>query len=625
MYYSNQQQLDQYSSLKPKTMKSETKTDTAYRILGKTQFQEGDLEAASQSYRQAIELNPKQPAWVYQHLATIFSQEKQLEEAIKLHKQAIQLQPENSSFYRSLAKLQAQKGDIEKAIPNYRKAIELEPDQPSWVYQHLASALSEQDQPEESIAVYQKGIELEPENSVTYRGIAKSQFQQGDIEGAIVSYCKAIELDSDQPSWVYNNLADIFQKQGKLDEAAKIYYQLGQSLAKQKKWSETIVCYRKVIEIKPDFHETYLYLGDIFRYQEDLDQAISYYLKAIQINSEFRDPYARLVTILQKADLSQEQLDKICKITQQIVANNYDHNLLYQSLSDALSLQGNIREAMAYNQKLTRKNNSASNSEFINKHWGISNLNMPNFLIIGFAKCGTTSLYDYMIKHPRILEAGRKEINFFNNEKLFKLGIDWYKSNFPSIPNETGYITGEATPTYILNSVGMERIRNLCPNIKLIVILRNPVDRAISQHHFSIKRGGQYRSLEPAIISGITKIQNITNLREKIEQHYGYIPNAGILSASLYIYFLEKLMKFFSREQLLILKTEDLSEKPNETMNELFNFLGLSSYQISKFPRKNTGSYTPEISDEVRQKLSNFFRPYNQRLEDFLGIKLNWK
>ncbi|MGF1541125.1 MAG: tetratricopeptide repeat protein [Pleurocapsa sp.] len=614
--------------MESQTLTSETKTDVSYRILGKTQFERGDMEAASQSYRQAIELNPKQPTWVYQHLANIFSRNNQIEEAIKIYQYAIELQPKNSSLYRGLAKLQAQKGNREIAISKYRKAIELEPEQPSWVYRNLGNILNENQQIKESITAYQKAIKLEPENTANYRSIAKSQFQQGSVEEAILSYSKAIELEPEQPSWVYDNLTKLLKKQERLDQASQIYYQLGQFFTKKRNWKEAIASYYKAIEIKSDFYKAYLNLGDVYRYQEELDLAISCYIKVIEIIPQFRDPYSRLQGLVQKSNLSLEQLDKICTSHQELVDTDRSHILAYQNLSDAFGLQGKIQEAMKYNQKLAQKNNLISNPEFVNKHWGIGSFKVPNFLIMGFAKCGTTSLYDYTIQHPQIVEAARKEIRFFDQERLFRLGIDWYKSNFPAIQNETSYITGEATPVYIINSTAIKRIRDFCPNIKLILILRNPIERAFSQHYFRIRKGEKYSNLEESILKGIAKIEEInkvSDLRYEIDIYNGYIPNAALLSPGLYIYFIEKLMEFFPRQQLLVLHSEELSNKPDKAMNKLFDFLDVPNYQITKFPRKNTGSYTPEISNEVRQQLSDFFRPYNHKLEKFLGMKLDWE
>ncbi|WP_287276577.1 MULTISPECIES: sulfotransferase domain-containing protein [unclassified Okeania] len=115
-------------------------------------------------------------------------------------------------------------------------------------------------------------------------------------------------------------------------------------------------------------------------------------------------------------------------------------------------------------------------------------MTLPSFIIIGAQKRGTTSLYNYMIEHPQILPASKKELHFFNwvskpgNRKKPE-GVDWYLSQFPTIPDGKNLITGEATPDYLVDPHTPQRMFNLVPDVKLIVLLRNPIDRAVSHYH----------------------------------------------------------------------------------------------------------------------------------------------
>jgi Sulfotransferase domain len=102
-------------------------------------------------------------------------------------------------------------------------------------------------------------------------------------------------------------------------------------------------------------------------------------------------------------------------------------------------------------------------------------------IILGGAKCGTTSLYFYLIQHPKILPSIKKELFFFNK---FHKTTEWYRKQFPEIIGEEE-ITGEGTPIYFVHPQVARRIFDYNPKIKLIVLLRNPVDRAYSQYnHF---------------------------------------------------------------------------------------------------------------------------------------------
>src|SRR5947209_2592633 len=113
---------------------------------------------------------------------------------------------------------------------------------------------------------------------------------------------------------------------------------------------------------------------------------------------------------------------------------------------------------------------------------------MPGFLIIGAQRCGTTSLYDDLVKHPSIATASQKEIHFFDLN--FQKGIDWYQAQFPGL-GQKGFITGEASPYYIFHPLAPKRILAAAPEIKLIVMLRNPVNRAYSHYQHEIKIGAE--------------------------------------------------------------------------------------------------------------------------------------
>ena len=129
---------------------------------------------------------------------------------------------------------------------------------------------------------------------------------------------------------------------------------------------------------------------------------------------------------------------------------------------------------------------------------------LPDFLLIGAVRSGTTSLYYDICQHPSVHEAAYDEIGFFDDN--FHLGEEWYRSLFPSkkkmfeIKQETGRsITGEDTPFYIWNDIVIDRIFNMLPNVKLISILRNPVDRAYSNYQLGLREGTERRTFRDAI------------------------------------------------------------------------------------------------------------------------------
>ena len=163
---------------------------------------------------------------------------------------------------------------------------------------------------------------------------------------------------------------------------------------------------------------------------------------------------------------------------------------------------------------------------------------LPNFIIIGAQKCGTTSLYRNLIKHPHIASALRKEVYYFDL-KFGKKNTVWYKAYFPTVfytycmEKIRGHklLTGEATPNYIFNPHSPKRVAHLLPQIKLIVMLRNPVDRAYSHYNMMVKKGLEQLSFEDAIKSETERLSGEMNKMLADENYishnhrvYSYVP-----------------------------------------------------------------------------------------------------
>ncbi|MFB2936406.1 sulfotransferase domain-containing protein [Aerosakkonemataceae cyanobacterium BLCC-F154] len=244
----------------------------------------------------------------------------------------------------------------------------------------------------------------------------------------------------------------------------------------------------------------------------------------------------------------------------------------------------------------------------------------PDFIIIGAQKCGTTSLYQYLIQHPQILPASQKEVHFFDLN--FVRGVDWYRQQFQ--PVSQGLITGEASPYYIFHPLVAERVYKLFPQVKLIALLRNPVERAISHYYHEVRLGCEKLGLLDAIAQEFARLKEETakmladaNYYSYNHQHYTY------LSRGIYVEQLKNWRQFFPKEQLLVLPSEELYNQPNQVLNQVLEFLQLPSYQLTQYDKYNSGEY-PEIKPEIRQQLQEYFQPYNQQLEEFLGVKFPW-
>ena len=257
---------------------------------------------------------------------------------------------------------------------------------------------------------------------------------------------------------------------------------------------------------------------------------------------------------------------------------------------------------------------------------------LPNFYIIGAAKCGTSSLYEYLIYHPEVQPAVTKEVHFFDH--YFERGLNWYKVCFPLklhkffVQNlgKKKFITGEASPRYIDHPNSPKRIKEITPKAKFIVLLRNPIDRAYSHYNMNVRQGIETLSFEEAIEQQTKRTKDEFKKMEEDENYYSkpYF-SYSYIERGMYIKKLEHWMKYFSKEQFLVLKSEDMLKKPNETYQQIVKFLNLSPWVLKEYKHYRVGSYKkPLMNSATRQQLRDFFKPHNEKLSEFLGKNFEW-
>jgi len=183
-------------------------------------------------------------------------------------------------------------------------------------------------------------------------------------------------------------------------------------------------------------------------------------------------------------------------------------------------------------------------------------------------------------------------------------------------------ITGEDTPFYIWNKMAAKRILKLLPNIKLIVQLRNPIDRAYSNYHVGVKYGNEKLSFEKAIEWELKKIAQ-EQISEKENEIAKFNHPRSYLAKSLYAEQIKIWFELFPKENILITSTEEMSDNPIIAVNKIFQFLGMSKYDL-KNPQKRKIENYPKIEPKTRKILSEFFRPHNEELYKLTGKKFNW-
>jgi len=253
---------------------------------------------------------------------------------------------------------------------------------------------------------------------------------------------------------------------------------------------------------------------------------------------------------------------------------------------------------------------------------------LPDVLIIGGQKCGTTYLYRLLNQHPLMRPAVKKEVDFFDSPK-FNKGVTWYRSRFP-VPereDQARTLTGEASPYYLFHPCAARRASEVIPQAKLIALLRNPVDRAYSDYQDRVRAGLETLNFEEALemeaerIAGeVEKILSDRTYRSRNHRRYAY------RSRGIYLNQLQEWHRYFDRRQFLVLKSEEFFANPLTTVRLVHQFLALPEHvpevRLSAEDR-NSASYEP-MAPATRRQLEAFFEPHNRRLYQYLGVDFGW-
>jgi hypothetical protein len=252
---------------------------------------------------------------------------------------------------------------------------------------------------------------------------------------------------------------------------------------------------------------------------------------------------------------------------------------------------------------------------------------LPDFVIFGAKKAGTTSFYDLLTQHPHVEPGALKGTYYFND--CYDESIEWYRRCFPSPRWKDGRrsLTGEATPKYILHPLVPERMVKVLPQVRLIVLLRNPIDRAYSDYQQQVvKERKETRTFEEAIGAEERRLfekegktsghEERVNLNDVIYTQY--------LSRGIYADQLPPWSKVFGDEQILMLKSEDFFEHTRDTLKLALKFLDLPDWEPEAWKIRNKGKYEQKMDPATRRHLEDFFEPHNRRLYEYLGVDFGW-
>ena len=250
-----------------------------------------------------------------------------------------------------------------------------------------------------------------------------------------------------------------------------------------------------------------------------------------------------------------------------------------------------------------------------------------DFIVAGAQKSGTTALHYFLKKHPQIALPDRQELHFFDDEEIFSCPADYERlhRHFQPVARSIRLLfatarqatAGEVTPSYLYWKPAVERIWNYNPQIKLVILLRNPIDRAFA--HWNMQR---FKDREPLDFLDALKEEprRIAQPLTVESRRFAYV-NRGFYSEQL-----ERVFKFFPREQVKIVKFEDFRDRKQEMLDEIFEFLGVKPLRGVRDKDQNVVPYERAMTPGERKYLSGVFSAEITKLEQMLGWDCSdWK
>jgi hypothetical protein len=255
---------------------------------------------------------------------------------------------------------------------------------------------------------------------------------------------------------------------------------------------------------------------------------------------------------------------------------------------------------------------------------------LPDFLIIGTQRGGTTSLYKYLVQHPHLSHALTKEIRFFDLN--YHRGLGWYRSRFPSrryrelVRRRQGFdlTVGEASPDYLFDPHAPVRVASDLPEVRLIVLLRDPVDRAFSHYWHQFKRGHEQLGFAEAIAAEPRRLAGELDKTLADPSYVSYERHHhSYLARGIYVDQLTAWMERIPRDRFLIERSEDLFQEPRLVYRRVLEFLDLPGHDLTEYEAFNSFS-SGQMDPALREQLVDFFRPHNRRLYEYLEHDFGW-
>lgn len=230
-----------------------------------------------------------------------------------------------------------------------------------------------------------------------------------------------------------------------------------------------------------------------------------------------------------------------------------------------------------------------------------------DFIVGGVQKAGTTALHDFLAQHPQVALLRDQALHFFDQEEHFQSEPDYRILHGNFKPGWRWRVAGEVTADYLYYPRALNRIAQYNPEMKLVVSLRNPTERAFSQWNMRRDKGQEPLEFLDAL---------------KHDQEIGVWKRPrgnGYIARSLYSPQLEAVFDLFPRERVLVLKYEELRRNPAPLLDQLFDFVGVKRLGRFKNEKRNVGSYSRKLTAEEREYAAAIFEDDINRTEELLG------
>jgi hypothetical protein len=257
---------------------------------------------------------------------------------------------------------------------------------------------------------------------------------------------------------------------------------------------------------------------------------------------------------------------------------------------------------------------------------------LPGFLIIGAQRCGTTSMYRALSQHPAVLKAVlHKGVHYFDMN--YGRNLRWYQAHFPltakagrvQAATGTAALTFESSPYYMFHPLAAVRIASDLPGVKLLVLVRDPVERAYSAHAHELARGYETETFERALE---LEPRRLSGEAERMTASPGYLSHShqhhAYRARGQYADQLELLEKQFSADRIHVVDSGDFFARPEPAYDGVLDFLGLPHRGYPSFERHNARPRSG-MPEELRARLDEYFQPYDERLGRWLGDTPSWR